>query len=222
MGWTLQRLGRPLDSPWPASDIVALRSSRYRTGAVNGMAQAMTEHAALVSWIVVIKAVVFVFLLGLVGAILPSLSMPKPPLSVRVVGDLEFAFGVCLALPPIIVVMLWPATVLGWKRMLIWGILLALGLTWDIMAIQLLSGVPWAKRVCLLLASVRIVALVTLPFSLDDVFLYGIRGIAMVGIPISLVTLYVLCRSGSAQSFFRDRTTARTRAHRAKEQNDSR
>lgn len=133
---------------------------------------------------VLIRVVAFVLLLKFTAGLLSSMVIPKPPLSIRVVGNLEFAFGTCMVLPSVTVLLTTSVPDLQRPSVLLAGGFLALGIGWDVVAISLLKGKFWARQVCLALSIVRILTLV--------------------GIPFSIVALYVLCRNRSAEYFFRE------------------
>lgn len=114
--------------------------------------------------------------------VLPSIRMPRPPRSVRIIGDCEFAFGACMALPSSIVLFFWPIAALGWELTFVLVILVVLGFAWSSMAIQFLKGRLWAMQTLQILSLVRVVS--------------------VLGIPFSLLTLYVLFRNKTVKSYF--------------------
>lgn len=131
-----------------------------------------------------------------------SVAVPRPPLSVRVVADLELAFGVLLLLPAGMALIWVPLGVLGSRLTLLCAALVLTGSAWCVMAGRLLSGGLWARLACLVLSALRVLLLVGLPFPLVDPYLFGLRAFTLVGIPISFVSIYVLCRSPTARLYF--------------------
>jgi hypothetical protein len=133
---------------------------------------------------VVVRAILFLVVLKCVIAILPSIKTRKPPLGVRLVGNLEFAFGACMALPSIAVLVVRPAETLGWRLILILAVFAAAGVFWCTLAVQLFKGRAWAKHTCVILSLVR--------------------AFTLVGTAFSVVSLYVLTQNRAAKSFFEE------------------
>ncbi|MHC4131467.1 MAG: hypothetical protein ACYSSP_02550 [Planctomycetota bacterium] len=125
-----------------------------------------------------------VFLIWLSAEVLGSINLIKPPLSVRFAGWIEMAFGSILFLPSIVFLLI-PFEKGGHLGFILLLSLCFVGFGWITLTVYLLKGSLKARKIFILLSVIRM--------------------LTIVGIPFSLLSIYLLYYTNQARTFFENK-----------------
>lgn len=152
---------------------------------------------------VFMRVVALLLFFRMTAMLLPVLNAHKPPLSVRVITDLEVAFAACVVLPSLFPALLIRSEALEPGSRYVFIAISAAGFVWAVLCVWLVNRTAWGRQGLLFLSVIRLVVLASLPWDSRNLWMFILRVTVMFGVPVSFVTLYLLLWNDSAKSFLR-------------------